>query len=180
MKKAGFKSGKCEGSECEITMVGDNEPPGRDTAEVFQDQLEDLGFKVSFQPVDHALMYTQFCRVPAQQPDVCPNVGWIKDFRDSQCCLTSRCTAPVDQPSNNTNWPMLDVPEINKAIEEARLISDPEERGKAWASSTRWSARRPRPSHGCGTTTSIIQSEDVAGVVNLFNALVRPRFTSLK
>ena len=28
MKKAGFSSGKCEGSDCEITMVGDDSPPG--------------------------------------------------------------------------------------------------------------------------------------------------------
>ena len=53
MKEAGFESGKCEGDDCEITMVGDNIPPGKDTAEVFKGQLEDLGFKVNFQPVDH-------------------------------------------------------------------------------------------------------------------------------
>jgi peptide/nickel transport system substrate-binding protein len=34
MKKAGFSSGKCEGSNCDITMVGDNTPPGSDTATV--------------------------------------------------------------------------------------------------------------------------------------------------
>ena len=39
MRKAGFESGKCEGAECEITMVGDNIPPGKDTAEVFKGQL---------------------------------------------------------------------------------------------------------------------------------------------
>src|SRR4051812_13768854 len=35
MEKAGFKSGKCEGSDCSITMVGDDAPPGKDTSEVF-------------------------------------------------------------------------------------------------------------------------------------------------
>ncbi len=53
MRKAGFESGKCEGSECEISMVGDNIPPGKDTAEVFKGELEELGFKVNFRPVDH-------------------------------------------------------------------------------------------------------------------------------
>ena len=33
MKKAGFSSGKCEGADCEITMVGDDSPPGSDTAD---------------------------------------------------------------------------------------------------------------------------------------------------
>ena len=44
MKKAGFDSGKCEGADCEVTMVGDDAPPGSNTAEVFKDQLEQLGF----------------------------------------------------------------------------------------------------------------------------------------
>ena len=93
MKKAGFKSGKCEGSDCSITMVGDDAPPGKNTATVFKDQLEQLGFNVNFQPVEHSLMYTKFCSVPSQQPDVCPNVGWIKDFNDPQCVSsTSRGT----------------------------------------------------------------------------------------
>ena len=39
MKKAGFESGKCEGSDCSITMVGDNSPPGSNTAQVVKDQL---------------------------------------------------------------------------------------------------------------------------------------------
>ena len=52
MKKAGFESGKCEGSTATITMVGDDSPPGSDTAEVFKDQLEQLGFNVNLQKVD--------------------------------------------------------------------------------------------------------------------------------
>ena len=119
MKKAGFESGKCEGSECEITMVGDDAPPGRDTATVFQDQLEELGFKVSFQPVEHSLMYTKFCSIPSQQPDVCPNVGWIKDFNDPLCFFDIPLYGPAINPSNNSNWARLDDPEVNKAIEEA-------------------------------------------------------------
>ena len=43
-KKAGMSSGKCEGPDCEITMVGDDSPPGSDTAEVFKNQLEEMGF----------------------------------------------------------------------------------------------------------------------------------------
>ena len=40
MRKAGFESGKCEGPACEVTMVGDNISPGKDTAEVFKGELE--------------------------------------------------------------------------------------------------------------------------------------------
>ena len=51
MKKAGFSSGKCEG-DCDVTMIGDDAPPGSDTAEVFKNQLEQLGFNVDLQKVD--------------------------------------------------------------------------------------------------------------------------------
>jgi len=59
-KKAGMSSGKCEGPDCEITMVGDDSPPGSDTAEVFKNQLEEMGFTVNFQKVTHDIMYTKF------------------------------------------------------------------------------------------------------------------------
>src|SRR5215207_835235 len=72
MKKAGFESGKCEGPDCEIVMVGDDSPPGSDTAEVAESQLEELGFDVNFQKVTHDIMYTKFCSTPSNAPQVCP------------------------------------------------------------------------------------------------------------
>ena len=68
-------------------MVGDDSPPGSDTAEVVKGQLEQLGFNVNLQKVDHDIMYTKFCDVPKNEPNVCPNVGWLKDFNDGQAML---------------------------------------------------------------------------------------------
>ena len=75
-------------------------------------------------------MYTRFCSVPEQQPEVCPNVGWVPDFRDPQVMLDVPFYGPTIDPENNSNWPQLDVPEVNKAIEEARLVEDPDERAR--------------------------------------------------
>ena len=36
-------------------------------------------------------------------------------------------------PARQLNWPELDVPEVNEAIDEAKLVTDPAERAKAWA-----------------------------------------------
>ena len=71
MRKAGYESGKCEG-ECEMTMVGDDAPPGRDTAEVFQGQLEDLGFKVASSQSSTRSCTRGSARFPSQQPDALP------------------------------------------------------------------------------------------------------------
>ena len=66
-----------------------------------------------------------------QRPDersrnVCPNVGWLKDFNDAQASSTRRSTARTIVPENNSNWPLLNDPAINNAIDKAKLIDDPE------------------------------------------------------
>ena len=180
MKKAGYESGKCEGSECELTMVGDNITPGKDTAEVFRAQLEELGFKVSFQPVDHTIMYTRFCSVPEQQPNVCPNVGWLPDFRDGQAMLDVPWYGPGIDPENNSNWARLDNPEVNKAIEEARLVQDPAERAEAWGEVDRLVTAQAGAVPWDWENYPLSASADVAGVVNLNNASWDWSFTSLK
>jgi peptide/nickel transport system substrate-binding protein len=179
MKKAGFESGKCEGSDCQITMVGDDSPPGRDTGTVFQDQLEELGFEVQFQPVEHSLMYTKFCSIPSQQPDVCPNVGWVKDFADPQSFFDIPVYGPAINPSNNSNWPRLDDPELNKAIEAARLVSDPEERAQAYGDLDRQTMELAPFVPWVWDNDIIVHSTNVNGVINLFNALIDPNFTSI-
>ncbi len=180
MKKAGYESGKCEGSECEITMVGDDSPPGSDTAEVVKSQLEELGFKVNFQKVTHDVMYTRFCSVPAERPEVCPNVGWLKDFNDGQSMLDPTFNGENVVPENNSNWPQLDVPEINDAINEATLIDDQEERNQAWGDVDTMIIEQAAAIPWIWDNQANIQSADVAGVINLFNANWDLAFTSLK
>lgn len=180
MKKAGYESGKCEGSGCEITMVGDDSPPGSDTAAVVKDQLEQLGFKVNFQKVTHDIMYTKFCSTPSNAPQVCPNVGWLKDFNDGQSMLDPTFNGQNVVPENNSNWPQLDDPKINKAIDDATLIDDPEERNQAWANVDEMITAVAPAIPYIWDDQANIQSADVAGVVNKFNANWDLAYTSLK
>jgi peptide/nickel transport system substrate-binding protein len=179
MKKAGYDSGKCEG-DCDITMVGDDTPPGKDTATVFQDQVESLGFHVTFQPVDHSIMYTKFCSVPANQPNLCPNVGWIKDFNDPEAFFDIPFYGPAINPSNNSNWGRLDDPAVNKAIQKARLITDPEERAKAYADINHQVMELADVLPWTWDNDVLVQSSNVAGVANLFNGEWDLNYTSLK
>ena len=180
MKKAGFDSGQCEGADCQITMIGDDAPPGSDTAEVVEDQLEELGFEVDFQKVTHDAMYTKFCSVPENAPEVCPNVGWLKDFNDGQSMLDPTFNGANVVPENNSNWPQLDVPEVNDAIDEAKLIDDPDEREQTWGEvDTLISEQAPAIPYIWDEQANI-QSADVAGVINKFNANWDLSFTSLE
>jgi len=171
MKKAGFKSGKCEGSDCDITMVGDNTPPGSDTATVMKDQLEKLGFNVNLQEVEHSSMYTRFCSVVKSEPNVCPNVGWIKDFNDPQSILQvpfsgSTITA---SPANNSNWSQLNDPTINKAIDKGVTVPA-DQRASYWGKLDDQISAQAPAIPWVWDNEGYVRSNDVNGVVNLFNA----------
>jgi peptide/nickel transport system substrate-binding protein len=178
MKAAGFDSGKCEG-DCDITMVGDDSPPGSDTAEVFKDQLSQLGFNVTFQKVAHDIMYTKYCNVPKNEPDVCPNVGWIKDFNDPQSILQVPFSGESIVPSNNSNWPLLDDPTINKEINQAVYVDDPTERAQTWGKIDDDITALAPAVPWVWDNQSNISSANVAAVINLFNANTDLAFTSL-
>jgi len=179
MKAAGFKSGECEGSDCDITMVGDDAPPGLDTATQFKGQLEDLGFDVTFQPVAHDIMYTKFCSVPAQEPQVCPNVGWIKDFNDPQSILQVPFSGDSINPSNNSNWPQLDDPKINKAIDQAVTITDEQQRAETWGKIDQDITALAPAVPWVWDNDVLVRSADVAGVANLFNGEWDLSYTSV-
>jgi peptide/nickel transport system substrate-binding protein len=180
MKKAGFDSGKCEGSNCSITMVGDNSPPGSNTNQVIKDQLTQLGFKVNLQPVNHDVMYTKFCGVPENTPNVCPNVAWGKDFNDAQSLLDPTFNGEAIVPSNNSNWPLLDDKAVNKALDDARVVSAPADRADTYGKIDQQISALAPSIPWIWDNFDNIASSDVAGVTNLFNASWDVGFTSLK
>jgi peptide/nickel transport system substrate-binding protein len=132
MKKAGFASGKYTGNQ-KLLMVGDNQPPASKTGEAIQAALEKLGFKLNYRQVTHPTMLSRFCGVPKNQPAICPNLGWGKDFFDAQSVLDPTFNGEAIVPVNNSNYGQLDDPKVNAAIEKAKALTDAGERAKAWA-----------------------------------------------
>jgi peptide/nickel transport system substrate-binding protein len=178
MRDAGYDSGKCEG-ECQVTLVGDAASPDKETTEVFVGTLEELGFEPEVRNVARDVMYTRFCNSPEQEPNVCPSVGWLKDFQDPQSMLLPTFSGDAIVSSNNSNWPLLDVPEINTGMDDAAEIDDPGERGQAWADvNTQIVEQAPGVPYVWDNQANI-QSTDVEGVINTFNANWDLAFTSL-
>jgi peptide/nickel transport system substrate-binding protein len=131
MKKAGFKSGKYSGPT--ITMVADNSANQKAAAERVLNAMQQLGFDVNFRPTTRDTMYSKFCGVPKSEPEVCPSVGWLKDFPDPQSMLGPTFDGQNIPASNNSNWAQLNDPKINAAINKAEVLVDPAARAKAWA-----------------------------------------------
>jgi peptide/nickel transport system substrate-binding protein len=178
MAAAGFPSGKYKGPE--ILMVGDDQPPASKTGEAFLEVLKGLGFKVRYRQVPHDVMYSKFCQVPKAKVNVCPNVGWGKDFFDAESMLFPTFYGKNIVPSGNVNYPQLNDPTINKMMDDARKLTDQAARDKAWA------AIDDKITAGAYVVMWIwdndvnIRSKNVAGVQNKFNASWDVTYTSLK
>ncbi len=130
MKKAGYESGMYDGKE--LTGVSDNATQQKNMTQVAVAQFEKLGFKIDMKYVVRDSMYTKFCQVPSNQPDVCPSVGWLKDFADPETLLDPVFNGKNILDEGNSNFALLDDPDINKAIDDAEVINDPAERKQAW------------------------------------------------
>jgi peptide/nickel transport system substrate-binding protein len=130
MRQAGYANGMFKGPQ--VTMVADNSPPGSNTAQVVAADLAKIGLDVKTISVTHATMYTKYCNVPKNEPNICPNVGWLPDFHEPQTVLDVTFAGNRITPVNNSNWPLLNDPKINAAIAHAKTITAPQARWAAW------------------------------------------------
>ena len=178
-KKAGYASGQYEGDE-ELLMVGTSEGVAEKAAEVAKENFEKLGFKVKLRLVTQDAMYTKFCNVPSANVAICPNVSWGKDFGDPQTILDPTFNGKNIIPQQNSNWPELDVPEINQAMDEAALLTDPAERAQAWARIDRMITEQAPVVSGIWDKQPLLRSADVNGVASEFNSQWDLAWTSLK
>jgi peptide/nickel transport system substrate-binding protein len=179
MRKAGFKSGKYEGDK-PILVVGENAGVDKQVSEVVRDIFTKLGFKVNLRELSSDTAYTKFCDVPATNYNACATTAWAKDFNDPQSILDVTFNGQSIVPTNNVNWPLLDDPAINKALDKAKLVSDPQERLKVWGElDDRIMAQAPAIPYLWDTQPGV-NSKNVNLVINRFNTTVDLSFTSLK
>ena len=178
MEKAGYEGGMYDGEQ--LTGVSDNATQQKNVTQVLVEQLKQLGFDVNMRYVVRDSMYTKFCQVPDNQPDVCPSVGWLKDFADPETLLNPVFNGKNILDEANSNFALLDDPDINKQMDEAEVVNDPAERNRRGARSTSRSPRRRPRSRGCGTRRRCCRSENVNGVVGRNLATWDFTFTSIK
>ena len=178
-RKAGFDSGKYEGTE-EVLMVGENQGVDGAAAEVAAEQFERLGFKIQLRQVSPDAMYTKYCQVPAQKVAICPNVGWLKDFPDPQTFLDPTFNGDNILTSSNSNFSQLDDPALNEEMNAAKLVTDPEERAQTWAEIDKKITELAPAVMWIWDDTPNIRSANVNGVVDADNAMWSYAHTSLK
>jgi len=131
MKLAGYSNGMYN-NKPQVVMVADNTPPGSNTAKVVTADLAKIGMNVKVVSVTHPTMYTVYCNVVAKEPQICPNVGWLADFQEPQALLDATFNGKNILAVNNSNWPQLNDPKINAAMDAAEKIMDANKRYQAW------------------------------------------------
>jgi peptide/nickel transport system substrate-binding protein len=172
-------NGKWTGGD-KILTIATNADPGKKTAEVFQGQMEQLGFKLNFRIVPQDTLYTKFCGVPKANVAICPNVGWFKDFADPQSMLDATFNGKNILQQGNVNWPQLNVPAINNAMKAASTVPVGPDRNKAWAKIDHMIAEQAPAIPWIWDKTALVQSKDVNGVANGYYTTHDLSYTSLK
>jgi peptide/nickel transport system substrate-binding protein len=114
MKLAGYPSGKYTGGTV-IKVVGSTGDPADKNSEVVNHAVQSLGFKTNFNLVDQSVMYQKYCGDPKQAIDVCPEVGWIRDWSDPQTLLDPTFAGYNIVSTSNSNWPMTSWQDWPKA-----------------------------------------------------------------
>jgi peptide/nickel transport system substrate-binding protein len=180
MHLAGYPSGSYTGSTT-LQVVGATGSPESEDAEIANHALESLGFHTKLSLVEPATMYSKFCGVPAEEIDVCPNVGWVADFGDPQAVLDVPFNGKSIVPTGNSNYGQVNDPAINKAMAAAEPIVGTQARAQAWAKIDRELVAQAVAIPVAWDKHPNIESKHVAGVGDVWNQGVWDySFTSLK
>jgi peptide/nickel transport system substrate-binding protein len=178
-KKAGYASGKYEGNE-EFLMVGTAEGVAQKAAEVAKENFEKMGFKIRLRLVTQDAMYTKFCNSPPAKVAICPNVGWLKDFANPQTYLDPTFNGENILQTGNSNWPQLNDKALNKQMDDAKTLTEPEEQAKAWGEIDKKLSEDAASVPWVWDKDPLIASKDVNAVASANNGQWDLSFTSLK
>lgn len=180
MKLAGYPNCKYTGDGT-VQIVGANN--GNDPAiiQIVNSALTSLGFPTHVSEVDQSTMYAKYCGIPKQEIDVCPTVGWVRDFADPLSVLYVPFYGPAIVPTNNSNWGQVNEPDINAAMQRAAVTVDPAQRAQAWANVDKLLVAHASAIPEEFDNQPNIESRDVAGVDDIWNIGTWDfAFTSLK
>jgi peptide/nickel transport system substrate-binding protein len=118
--------------------------------------------------------------VPRDQPDVCPSVGWLKDFADPETLLDPVFNGKNVLQVGNSNFAQLDNSKTNALMDKAETVNDPTERAKSWGDVDKAITEEAPSIPWLWDKQPVLESKDVQGVINQANAAWDLTFTSIK
>ncbi len=181
MKLAGYPTGRYTGSYT-VKIVGATGDPFAKTSAVANAAVQALGFKTNFTLVDPSVMYQKYCGDPTAEIDVCPAVGWIRDWSDPQTLLDPTFAGYNIVTTNNSNWgqvswqdgpggphPGQATTPIDVAIKAAERAQGAQGRARAWATVDRMLVADAVAIPWVFSKEPNIESRDVRGINDLWD-----------
>lgn len=171
MAKAKEMVAEANPSDRDITVWVNNENPNDEAGAYYQDVLDKLGFNAKLKTINADNYYTIIGN--EKTPDL--DTGWLAYFADYpnpnaffQPLLSGESIAP----SGNTNFPRIDVPELNEKI--AKLSEEPlsSEQETEYAELDRsYMELAPMVPYGTNTTSTFVDDQ-----VNLDSVVYNPAY----
>jgi peptide/nickel transport system substrate-binding protein len=178
LRRAGYASGRYSGRP--LLMVAPSDGPGPRLAEIAQQSLERLGFKVRLRLLSQQVAMTRYCMVPAAKVNVCPDIGWTRDFADGETMLAPTFGGAALGAAGTTNVSQLADPGVDAAMARAAATRDAGARARAWGGVDRALTALAPAVPLVWDKTSLLRSADVAGVLNDGLGVWDLRATSLR
>ena len=121
-------SGKSTGNST-ISMVGDNSPPGSDTRRSCKDAMKSSASRSNWAGRPRHDVHEVLRRRERTErlPERRVGQGLHRRAGDARPAVQRRRRS---RPTNNSNWPLLDVPAVNKAIERGEVHHRPAAAGR--------------------------------------------------
>jgi peptide/nickel transport system substrate-binding protein len=172
MKLAGYPNCKYTGGYGQygsVLIVGSNIAPGPQEMQIVQSGLNALGFKTTIKAVPQQTMYSKFCGYVKAHVNVCPTAGWIEDFPDPYAALFVPFSGEAIVPINNSNWGVLNDPNVNKAIDSAAGISNLTSRYQAFAQADKMIVDDAAAIPEVWADNPLVEGSSVKGVLDPWN-----------
>jgi peptide/nickel transport system substrate-binding protein len=162
MAEAGYP----DGYDGEVLLVGASDPPHDRIAESVRTDLEALGFSnLTVKTPAYPNQYTQFYQIPSKNVGIGTSAGWCSDYPDSSTFIEPLFNGDNINPASNQNYPELDDPEINRAIDEALKTPLGEERDAAWEELNRELTERALWIPWSWDSANVIHSDDLVNPI---------------
>ena len=143
-------------------------------------QFEKLGLQGQLRPVDAGHdVHEVLQRAEGERGDL-PERRLAEGLRRRSDDARPDVQRQEHRPGEQLNWPQLDDPEINEAMDDAETIIDPASAAEGWGEIDKHGHRARAPDPVALGQGPVVESKNVNGVLNQANASWDLAFTSLK
>jgi len=129
LRRAGFRSGRFQGRP--IVVVTGVDPAARRSDRLLSRSLARIGMRVRFRRATSTRAFA-ICSNPRSRVHMC-QAGWTRDFADPETVLSPVFNGANILPQGNSNVSQLDDRAVNRAMQAAAALVDPQARARAWA-----------------------------------------------